>query len=92
MLKSCIKKIILTEKSMLLSEQAKVVFLLSKSATKSSVKKEVEAVYGFKVASVNLMNYKPVSKNFRGKLGATKAYKKAVVTLKDVSKIEQLIG
>ena len=76
-----IKTPIITEKSTILGELGKYVFEVSPRASKSSVKKAIEEIFGTKVVSVNILNQKGKVKKFRGFLGRRADTKKAVVTL-----------
>ncbi len=47
---------LVTEKAVgLIERENKLVFVVDKSATKHEIKKEIEALYGVKVATVNTM-------------------------------------
>ena len=88
-----IVKPLVTEKMTSLSEkQNKFGFIVLPSANKIEIKKEVEAKYNVNVVSVNTMNYASKRKSRYTKAGVikgkTKAFKKAIVTLKDGETID----
>jgi len=75
-------KPLITEKATNLGAENKYIFVVSASANKISVAKAVEATYGVKPTSVNLLNVSG-KKVTRGRIsGQRKDWKKAVVTLK----------
>lgn len=60
-------------------------FKVAKYANKFQIKSAVEVQFGVKVEGVKTQNYKPETKR-RGKfIGKTKAFKKAIVKLKEGS-------
>ena len=67
-------------------------FIVRPEANKIEIRKEVEAKYNVNVVSVNTMNYAGKRKSRYTKAGVikvkTKAFKKAVVTLKDGETID----
>ena len=87
-----LKRPVITEKSVGLIEENKYSFWVDTDANKIEIKKEVEAKYNVNVVSVNTMNYAGKRKSRYTKAGVikgkTKAYKKAVVTLKDGETID----
>jgi len=85
--KTLIKPMI-SEAVMNAQELGKYTFQVRRSATKNEVALAIEALYKVSVEKVNMMNYKPASKFFRGKKGSTKGYKKAIITLVKGDKIE----
>lgn len=75
---------VISEKSTMVAERNRLfVFKVLKDANKIEVKDAIELLFGVKVESVKVMNVKPKPKTFRGRIGATKAYKKAYVTLEE---------
>ncbi len=72
---------LVTEKTTTLSEQNKVVFKISPTATKKDVKKAVEAIFKVSVLKVNTINIEGKMKKFRGQTGQRNDLRKAVVTL-----------
>ncbi len=83
---------VITEKSTIASDQNKVVFKVSRTATKPEIKAAVEALFGVKVTAVNTLVRKGKVKRFRGRLGQQSDVKKAVVTLKDGDAIDVTTG
>lgn len=67
-------------------------FKVDKKADKINIKKTIEETYDVKVANVRTMNIKPKSKSRFTKTGViqgtTKAYKKAIVDLKEGDTID----
>jgi len=89
MSQSVLKKPVLTEK---ITDQSELFnrygFIVDKKATKTQVKSAIETMYNVKVVSVNTMNYGGGKGNtkFTNKGVVTqkaKAYKKALVTVKE---------
>lgn len=77
-----LKKPVLTEKSMTLSaEENKYIFDVDVNANKIEIKQAVEAMFGVKVESVNVMNVKPKKKRMGRYEGKTNRRRKAIVKL-----------
>lgn len=71
----------------------KYVFVVDIKANKTEIKSAVEEIYkkkGIKVVSVNTITGKTKPRMFKGKLGETKPYKKAIVTLKEGDSLDEL--
>jgi large subunit ribosomal protein L23 len=87
-----LKKPLVTEKmTALMDSQEQYGFVVEKKATKPEIKKAVEEFYDVEVASVNTMIQRGKSRRNRktGQIsGYTNAYKKAIVKLKEGSKID----
>jgi large subunit ribosomal protein L23 len=83
-----LRRPVLTEKSNYLGDQGKYVFVVDKDSNKLQIKKAVEKVFDVVVKSVNIINVPGKTKVFKGKKGKRSGYKKAVVTTKDMQKIE----
>ena len=87
-------KPLVTEKMTAITEKQgnKFGFIVRPEANKIEIKKEVEAKYNVNVVSVNTMNYAGKRKSRYTKAGVikgkTKAYKTAIVTLKDDETID----
>jgi large subunit ribosomal protein L23 len=79
-----------SEKATDLSNENVYVFSVSRRANKIAIKKAVEALYGVKVASVNVINVKGKSRRLGRTLGHTPAFKKAMVKLLPGQSIEVL--
>ena len=87
-----IKKPIVTEKSTLLSETNKIVFLVDVNSNKIDIKKSIELIFGVNVTSVNTIKVKGKSKVFKGKIGKRSDYKKAIVCLPEGQSIDLSMG
>jgi len=83
---------VITEKATMASEQNKVVFKVSRSATKPQIKAAVEKLFNVKVKSVNTLIRLGKFKTFKGKIGQQSDTKKAVVTLAEGSSIDFTTG
>ncbi len=83
---------VVTEKATTSSEQNKVVFKVSKTATKPQIKAAVEKLFDVKVTGVNTLVTKGKVKAFRGRLGQRSDVKKAVVTLAEGQSIDVTTG
>ncbi len=77
---------IVTEATMTEIADKKYSFEVLPEATKPEIAAAVESVFGVKVAKVNVINVKKKPKRLGVHSGYTKAWKKAVVTLKPDSK------
>lgn len=94
---SIIKRPIITER---LTDEAETLnrygFVVSPSASKVEIKKEIESLYDVTVRSVNTMNYlgKPKTRYTKTAIqkGKTSDYKKAIVTLADGDVIDFYSG
>ena len=75
---------VLTEKSMMLKEEANnIVFKVHPEANKRQIKEAVERFFNVKVKTVRTMNFNGKEKRFGRTIGRRKDWKKAVVVLKD---------
>ncbi|MEE0699014.1 MAG: 50S ribosomal protein L23 [Bacilli bacterium] len=87
--KDIIKAPIITEKSAnIQADGKKVVFKVSKDANKVQIRQAVENAFNVKVDSVNTVNVRAKKKRVGRYEGKTKAYKKAIVTLAEGSKLD----
>lgn len=66
----------------------KVVFKVAKDANKVQIRQAVEEAFNVKVSNVNTINVRPKKKRVGRYTGATKAYKKAIITLAEGSKLD----
>jgi len=82
---------ILTEKSTLLAEQGKYVFKVAKKATKNEIKKAVGKIFKVKVKDVNIINISSKTRRRGRQVGKKSGFKKAIVTLYEGEKIEELL-
>ncbi len=87
-----LKRPIVNEKTTLLTEQGKLVFLVQADASKGEIKKAAESLFEVKVKAVNTINQQGKIKRFRGTLGKRKDYKKAIITLEKGESVELLKG
>lgn len=81
-----LKRPIITEKSTDLSAEGQYVFEVDMTANKMQIKDAVEKIFDVDVIAVNTMVVKPKKRRvYRARttprFGATRAYKKAIVTL-----------
>ena len=83
-----IKTIVRTEKGTTLEPDRKYLFEVSRVATKIQIKKAVEEIYNVKVQDVNTFIVSGKRRRVRQQLGRTPDWKKAIVTLKEGSKID----
>ncbi len=85
---------VITEKgSIERAANGRYVFRVSPSSTKIDIKKAVEKIFNVGVKDVNTVSVKgKVRGHVRGRIGVTKNWKKAYVTLKPGQKIQTLEG
>lgn len=83
-----IKRPIITEQSMALTENSVYTFEVDKKANKIEIKLAVEKAFNVKVVKVNTVTVKPKAKRMGRYAGFKSGYKKAVVTLEAGNKIE----
>jgi len=83
---------VITEKSMMVSENGKVTFMVPLSASKDDIKSAVESIFNVKVERVNTIRQFGKTKFFRGRKGARSDYKKALVTLAKGQNIDVTTG
>ena len=83
---------VITEKATMLSEQNKVVFRVSRDATKPQIVEAIENLFKVNVVKVNTLNVKGKTKRFRGIVGRRSDVKKAVVTLAEGQSIDITTG
>ena len=83
-----IKSMLRTEKATVLLPQNKYVFWVDKKANKIQIRQSVEEIYKVKVAAVNTTMQRGKLRRVRYVQGKSPDWKKAVVTLKEGSKIE----
>ena len=79
---------VVTEKSMKNAEKNIYTFKVDKRATKTQIKKTIQAQFGVHVKTINTLITKPKDKRVGKYTGKTKTYKKAIVSLKDGETIE----
>lgn len=78
-----IKSLVYTEKSNKQLVDNKYYFHVDDSCNKNEVASLVKKIFQVEVTKVNIINTKAKAKRFKGIEGKSKAYKKAVVTLKE---------
>ena len=81
---------LITEKSTILGEHGKYIFLVKKESTKPEVKKAVEGIYNVEVEKVNVINTSSKKRRLGRTLGVRSGYRKAIVTLKKGHKLDIL--
>ncbi len=88
-MKDIIKAPIVTEKTEKISNDGrKIVLKVDKNANKIKIRKAVEEAFDVKVDKVNTINVRPKKKRIGRYQGTTKAYKKAIITLAEGSKLD----
>ncbi len=86
---SVVRRPIVTEKSTTMqSLRNQFTFEVARSANKIEVKKAVETLFGVKVVKVNIVGVPSKQKRAFGRPGATKPWKKAVITLREGDSID----
>lgn len=83
-----VKGMIRTEKGSSLMPMNKYLFWVDKSSNKIEIKSAVEDIYKVKVGGVNTVMMRGKNKRVRYVNGKTPDWKKAIVTLKEGSKID----
>lgn len=84
-----IVKPLVTEKGMHRSTRYnQYAFEVNSLATKSDVRRAVEDLFDVRVLKVRIQNRRGKSRRFRFRLGRTKDWKKAIVTLHDEHRID----
>lgn len=84
-----LKSPVLTEKSLILQQtENKYTFDVEVTANKTEVKQAVEAMFGVKVETVNIMNVRPKTKRVGKYVGKTNRRRKAIVKLAEGQSIE----
>ena len=80
---------IVTEKSANISADGRKVELkVARDANKIQIRQAVEKIFNVKVTNVNTINVRPKKKRVGRYIGTTKAYKKAIITLAEGSKLD----
>jgi len=83
-----VKSLLRTEKATLMLPDNKYLFWVDKQSNKIQIKQAVEEIYKVKVASVNTLTQRGKLRRVRYVQGKSPDWKKALVTLKEGSKIE----
>ena len=81
---------VITERSYDVMEKNVYTFEVAKDANKIEIAKAVETIFNVKVVKVNTLNVKPKPKRYRTNPvpGATRTWKKAMVTLAEGETLE----
>jgi large subunit ribosomal protein L23 len=83
---------VITEKATMASEHNKVMFKVSRTATKPQIKEAVEKLFDVKVKSVNTLIREGKVKAFKGRIGQQSDVKRAIVTLEEGHRIDVTTG
>ena len=83
---------IITEKSTNMSSLNKVTFKVSRTASKTLIKKSIEKLYKVIVVKINTLNSKDRTKIVKGRIAKKSGYKKAIITLKEGQSIDIAAG
>jgi large subunit ribosomal protein L23 len=90
---SILEKPLITEKSTMMQEHGnRVMFQVKRSANKLQIKEAVQNIFNVTVLDVNTLNVKPKTQRFGRHQGQTKAWKKAIVLLKEGDRIDFFEG
>ena len=90
---SILEKPLITEKSTLMQEHGnRVMFQVKRSANKLQIKEAVQNIFNVTVLDVNTLNVKPKTQRFGRHQGQTKAWKKAIILLKEGDRIDFFEG
>jgi len=81
-----------TEKGSFLGSLNQYVFIVSCEANKREVKKAIEELYSVKALKVNITNVKGKERKSGRSRGRTRAWKKAIITLKQGDTIKLFEG
>jgi large subunit ribosomal protein L23 len=78
-----IRSPVITEKATSITQYNQYTFKVASAANKFQIRQAVEVLFNVKVSGVNTLNYDGRLRRFRGVMGKTASYKKAIVTLKE---------
>lgn len=81
---------LISEKATRMSVDRKYVFKVKPESTASEIKKIIEAHYKVSVEDVHMIHVKSKTRRLGRSVGATSAYKKAIVTVKEGQKLDVL--
>ena len=73
-----------------MSAQGKYIFLAANKASKTEVKKIIEAIYKVHVVDTNVINTRPKPRRVGQNMSMKSGYKKVIVTLKKGEKLDIL--
>ena len=86
-------KPVITEKATMMREAARqVAFIVHPKANKIEIKQAVEAAFGVKVITVNVINKRPEKRMRNRRMSHIAGYRKAYVTLAEGQKIDLFEG
>ena len=86
---SILEKPLVTEKSTMMQEQGnRVMFQVRRSANKLQIREAVQNIFNVTVLDVNTINVKPKGRRFGRHQGQSKAWKKAIVLVKEGDRID----
>jgi large subunit ribosomal protein L23 len=83
---------VITEKATMASEHNKVMFKVSRTATKPQIKEAIEKLFDVKVKSVNTLVREGKVKVFKNRIGQQSDVKRAIVTLEEGHRIDVTTG
>jgi large subunit ribosomal protein L23 len=83
---------VLSEKAVGEIQAGKYAFFVHPSANRTQVKDAVERVFNVEVVKINIANVRPKDKRLGRYVGKTPQRKKAIVTLAEGQRIQQLEG
>jgi large subunit ribosomal protein L23 len=83
---------VLSEKAVNIIAVGKYSFFVHPDASRTQVKDAVERVFNVQVVKINMQNVRPKEKRLGRFVGRTASRKKAIVTLADGQRIQQLEG
>ena len=83
---------VVTEKSTILSEQNKIIFIVPNKSNKKNLKKNIEKIFKINVVKINIINKQSRKKITRGKKVKIPGYKKAIITLKKGQSLDLTTG
>ncbi len=90
---SILEKPLITEKGTMMQEHSnRVMFQVKRAANKLQIKEAVQNIFNVTVLDVNTLNVKPKTQRFGRHQGQTKAWKKAIVLLKEGDRIDFFEG
>jgi large subunit ribosomal protein L23 len=82
----------ITEKSVQLREEKKLVLEVAMHANKIDIKRAFEEIFEVPVESVNTLISKPRARNFKGKIGTRSHFKRAIIKVKKDVDLNKMSG
>lgn len=83
---------VISEKNTLLTEQGKYIFEVNDRANKIMIRHAVEELFKVNVTAVNILHVRGKRRRTGRAVGMTRAWKKAVVSLREGQRIELFQG